>query len=262
MPGDERTGARGGVAPVLVRQPVVVLIAEVSQITSDGDPFQLDILEGAVDREQLGFRIPARVVEGPHVPGGIGVKHLLLAHAPKCLDPDLLVPIGVPTHPGQDMTGSRGKERLVAPLTGHPLVGPLELRPAKRSGCLGGHAHDARAQQSRPWAAGQADPADDGGMSEDLADRIHAARFSPVRFKEGYSLGEVDDFLDRLEAAARRGEPLAPLFDGLDLPRVRLQVGYNVAEVDTFLGAIREGRPLPKARKHAPGIFGPLLRRR
>jgi len=99
-------------------------------------------------------------------------------------------------------------------------------------------------------------------MSEDLADRIHAARFSPVRFKEGYSLGEVDDFLDRLEAAARRGEPLAPLFDGLDLPRVRLQVGYNVAEVDTFLGAIREGRPLPQARKHAPGIFGPLLRRR
>lgn len=99
-------------------------------------------------------------------------------------------------------------------------------------------------------------------MSEELADRIHSAGFSPVRFKEGYSMGEVDDFLDRLEAAARRGESLAPLFEGLDLPRVRLQVGYNVAEVEAFLGAIREGRPLPKARKSAPGIFGPLLRRR
>lgn len=99
-------------------------------------------------------------------------------------------------------------------------------------------------------------------MTQDLANRIRNASFSPVRLKQGYAMGEVDDLLDRLKDAARRGESLAPMLAHLDLPRVRLQLGYNISEVDSLLAALREGGPLPPTRNCTPGVLGPILRRR
>jgi DivIVA domain-containing protein len=78
-------------------------------------------------------------------------------------------------------------------------------------------------------------------MSDDLVDLISSVRFTPVRLREGYDMGEVDYLLDRLEAALRKGEALAPLLADVHLNEVRLREGYDIEEVDAFLGSLRSG---------------------
>jgi hypothetical protein len=79
VPRDVLTGARDGVAPILVRQAVGVLLAEVCETDRDPHAFQRVAFEVGVDREQLRLGIPARVVERPAVPRRVRVKDLLLA---------------------------------------------------------------------------------------------------------------------------------------------------------------------------------------
>jgi DivIVA domain-containing protein len=73
----------------------------------------------------------------------------------------------------------------------------------------------------------------------DLVEAIAIARFNPVRVREGYDMAQVDDLLDRIVAALGRGEPVAPLLEGVRFSRVRLREGYNIDEVDQFLVALR-----------------------
>ena len=68
-----------------------------------------------------------------------------------------------------------------------------------------------------------------------LRDQITNVRFTPVRLREGYDMGEVDQFLDELAAASDRGEPLRPMVDRARFTPVRLREGYDMGDVDAFL---------------------------
>ena len=64
-------------------------------------------------------------------------------------------------------------------------------------------------------------------------------RFGVVRFKEGYDMGEVDDFLDRLFATLE-GRPVGQPVTASDVKAVmftpvRMREGYEVEDVDRFL---------------------------
>lgn len=72
----------------------------------------------------------------------------------------------------------------------------------------------------------------------DLAAEIESVRFTPVRLRYGYAMGEVDDLLDQLATAARSGGPLAPLVETARIEVVRLREGYDMDEVDAFLTRI------------------------
>ena len=72
-------------------------------------------------------------------------------------------------------------------------------------------------------------------MSDDLVRRIHDARFTPVRLREGYDMGEVDDFLDELVDAVAMGRPIQPLVDAARFTPVRLRERYAIGDVDAFL---------------------------
>lgn len=75
---------------------------------------------------------------------------------------------------------------------------------------------------------------------DDLIRFIRDSRFRPSRVTApGYDLGEVDDFLDRLEQAVAAGEPITPLINRARFTRVRLREGYTAAEVDDFLISLR-----------------------
>jgi DivIVA domain-containing protein len=73
----------------------------------------------------------------------------------------------------------------------------------------------------------------------DLVEAITNARFTPVRLREGYDMGDVDDLLDRIVAGLGRGEPIGPLIDAARFAPVRLREGYDTDEVDRFLESVR-----------------------
>lgn len=75
-------------------------------------------------------------------------------------------------------------------------------------------------------------------MSAEIAARIQNVRFTAVRFGKCYAVNDVDIVLDHLQAAALRGEPLAPLLGRLVLPTSRMREGYDFAEVDAFLATL------------------------
>lgn len=107
----------------------------------------------------------------------------------------------------------------------------------------------------------------------DLAKQIESVRFTPVRLREGYDMNQVDQALDALVEAARRGEALGPLVSTIRFARVRWREGYDVDEVDAFLEKISGVRPpapepapmqasgTPQVITERPGllerIFGP-----
>jgi hypothetical protein len=73
----------------------------------------------------------------------------------------------------------------------------------------------------------------------DLVEAITTARFTPVRLRESYDMGSVDDLLDGIVAALGRGERVGPIIDAARLGHVRLREGYDVAEVDALLARLR-----------------------
>jgi DivIVA domain-containing protein len=89
---------------------------------------------------------------------------------------------------------------------------------------------------SEPDRVGEASPTDSYG---DLVESIATARFTPVRLRDGYDMGDVDELLDRIVAALGSGEPVGPLIDGARFGHVRLREGYDVGEVDEFLAGLR-----------------------
>jgi DivIVA domain-containing protein len=100
--------------------------------------------------------------------------------------------------------------------------------------------------------------------SQDIA----KAQFMTVRLKEGYDMGEVDDFLDRLVAtmekyeqgvAERSGAISATDVREQGFTTVRIREGYDMADVDELLDQAAEtlqtleSRPArPQAQPHQP----------
>ena len=68
-----------------------------------------------------------------------------------------------------------------------------------------------------------------------LIQEISHVQFTPVRLREGYEMGEVDELLDRLVTALRAGEPVDQLVRAAQFTPVRMREGYDMSEVDRFL---------------------------
>ncbi|WP_240195338.1 DivIVA domain-containing protein [Nocardioides faecalis] len=77
-------------------------------------------------------------------------------------------------------------------------------------------------------------------MSHAVSEMIQSARFTPVRFRHGYDMGEVDDLLDRVSREAAQGGAVRPLIEGRRFTQVRFREGYEMAEVDDLLARVVE----------------------
>ncbi|GAA4719717.1 DivIVA domain-containing protein [Nocardioides conyzicola] len=75
---------------------------------------------------------------------------------------------------------------------------------------------------------------------ESLLQEIRNVRFRPVRLREGYDMGEVDQLLDQLTAALGSGQPVDQLVAAARFTPVRLREGYDMGDVDRFLAGIVE----------------------
>lgn len=64
--------------------------------------------------------------------------------------------------------------------------------------------------------------------------------FTTTRWREGYAVGDVDDFLDTVFTAISSGQPVPPIASAMFRP-VRLEMGYDMGEVDTFLDELEAG---------------------
>lgn len=69
----------------------------------------------------------------------------------------------------------------------------------------------------------------------DVAREIANVRFRPRRFRSGYVMGEVDQFLDTLEKAAERGDDLTELIRAAGFTLASWREVYDHEEVDAFL---------------------------
>lgn len=74
------------------------------------------------------------------------------------------------------------------------------------------------------------------------ADAITSRTFTTVRFKEGYSTREVDDFLDEIVDRMATGDhSLARRIKEKTFSNVRFREGYDIDEVDDFLDEVARG---------------------
>lgn len=74
------------------------------------------------------------------------------------------------------------------------------------------------------------------------ADTITSRTFTTVRFKEGYSTREVDDFLDEIVDRMATGDhSLARRIKEKTFSNVRFREGYDIDEVDDFLDEVARG---------------------
>lgn len=75
---------------------------------------------------------------------------------------------------------------------------------------------------------------------------ITTVRFTPVRLREGYEMGEVDALLDQLAASVAADQPIDDLVRAARPARVRLREAYKIAEVEALLEQLAPGsRPAP-----------------
>lgn len=68
-----------------------------------------------------------------------------------------------------------------------------------------------------------------------VVQRINDARFTPLRFRHGYVMTQVDDFLDELVAAVSAGESIAGLVKEVRFPQSRMRESYLIEDVERFL---------------------------
>ncbi|WP_282072055.1 DivIVA domain-containing protein [Janibacter hoylei] len=66
--------------------------------------------------------------------------------------------------------------------------------------------------------------------------------FTRTRWREGYAVPDVDDFLDRVFHALSTGHPV-PHIDGARFRPTRFGEGYDMEEVDDFLDELSAGLP-------------------
>ena len=88
----------------------------------------------------------------------------------------------------------------------------------------------------QPIVAGTADITHILGESRDQGEAMDCSNvtFRTVRFKEGYAVDEVDDFLDRISKGAVTAEQVR----NKTFTTVRFKEGYDVDEVDDFLDKV------------------------
>ena len=72
-------------------------------------------------------------------------------------------------------------------------------------------------------------------LNADLVQQVESILFTPVRLREGYDMGEVDQFLDQLAANLAVGKSVRPIVDAAVFTPVRLREGYDMGDVDQFL---------------------------
>lgn len=75
---------------------------------------------------------------------------------------------------------------------------------------------------------------------------VQDARFNPVRFRDAYDMAAVDDLLDQLAAAFGVGRSVHGIVDAARFPLTKWREGYSVEQVDAFLAEVRrrgEARP-------------------
>lgn len=91
--------------------------------------------------------------------------------------------------------------------------------------------------------------------ADELAQDIRSVRFTPVRLREGYDMGEVDQFLDELELLVREGRPASHVVAAKRFTPVRLREGYDMAGVDDFIDRVgREADALAAGDRPDDGI--------
>jgi DivIVA domain-containing protein len=97
---------------------------------------------------------------------------------------------------------------------------------------------------------------------QELAHEIEHARFTPVRFSEGYDMREVDDLLERLVQGLRNGLDVRAEAARARFTPVRFREAYRMADVDGLLRRI--GRVQPEgiaAAEEAPAAVPAEARR-
>ena len=72
----------------------------------------------------------------------------------------------------------------------------------------------------------------------ELSSRIQNIRFTTVNLREGYDIGEVDEFLDRIVVEDRAGRPIGSLVQDARFAKVRFRSAYDIDEVDRFLAGL------------------------
>ena len=98
-------------------------------------------------------------------------------------------------------------------------------------------------------------------MNDALIREIEMTAFAPVRFRVGYDVEQVDDFLDTVCSELRRGENVLSLVSQARFTPSR-RGGYEMGDVDRLLGRIAgwvepgDARaPLAEdARSHPSGV--------
>ncbi|MFL6109298.1 MAG: DivIVA domain-containing protein [Marmoricola sp.] len=96
--------------------------------------------------------------------------------------------------------------------------------------------------------------------SADVIGQIERIRFTPVRLREGYDMGDVDAFLDRLAQAARDGQAFAPIVEQARFERVRLREGYDIGEVDDFVARMSAVVPVAGEREAREAAASPRVK--
>lgn len=77
---------------------------------------------------------------------------------------------------------------------------------------------------------------------------IETKIFQTVRFREGYDVDEVDEFLDQVIARAKADRPITPAeLDAQTFQTVRFKEGYDMNEVDEFLKELANGVAVDEA---------------
>lgn len=89
-------------------------------------------------------------------------------------------------------------------------------------------------------------------VNESLAAEVENCRFTPVRLREGYDMGEVDDFLDELCRRLRAGEAVAAFVAGARFTPVRMREGYDMGDVDRLLERVVASAPDATSTSSAP----------
>lgn len=89
-------------------------------------------------------------------------------------------------------------------------------------------------------------------MNEDLVSTITSARFTS-EFRQGYEMGTVDEFLDRLVAQLSAGGPVKEMIESTRFPVARWREAYNIREVDLLVAMVKhKARVSPSRAAEAP----------
>ncbi|MFR9775388.1 hypothetical protein ACL02O_04935 [Micromonospora sp. MS34] len=89
-----------------------LLLTQLDEIFGDWQYATAGAFELGVDHQQVRLGIPPRMVERPAIPDCVDVEDLPLAREAHPGHADRPLRVGIPAHPGEDVTGSGGEEEV------------------------------------------------------------------------------------------------------------------------------------------------------